>query len=86
MYKINTQFHHLRIRKHYLLHSTSTNCASKFFESEGLCFIITDKPGEDMTGEVEGTVFDSAEELEEFSINWLEIYTLLEHVNRRHKI
>ncbi|XP_045123233.1 uncharacterized protein LOC123511427 [Portunus trituberculatus] len=63
-------------------------CPPNFFESEGLCFNVIDKPGEDMTWEecrglcekeAEGewkadlAVFDNAEELEEFSITWLEI-------------
>ncbi|MPC46223.1 hypothetical protein E2C01_039937 [Portunus trituberculatus] len=66
----------------------TAQCPSNFFESEGLCFNVIDRPGENMTWaecrilcEVEGegqwksdlAVFDNAEELEAFSITWLEI-------------
>ncbi|KAK8372463.1 hypothetical protein O3P69_012544 [Scylla paramamosain] len=73
----------------------AAQCPSDFFESEGLCFNVIDKPGQNLTWEEcrilceiedEGewksdlAVFDNAEELEAFSITWLEISnTLPEH-------
>ena len=79
-----------------MLFSTAAACPPNFFESEGLCFNIIDKPGEDMTWEecqglcekeAEGewkadlAVFDNAEELEEFSITWLEICECWKYLN-----
>ncbi|XP_045123239.1 uncharacterized protein LOC123511434 isoform X1 [Portunus trituberculatus] len=66
----------------------AAQCPSNFFESGGHCFSVIDKPGVNMTWEecrglceLEGegewkadlAVFDNAEQLEAFSITWLEI-------------
>ena len=90
---MNPQFHYLEIYKYLcLLPSTAANCPPNFFESGGLCFSVIDKPGVNMTWdecrglcekEAEGewkadlAVFDNAEELETFSITWLEICEFL---------
>ncbi|KAK8401187.1 hypothetical protein O3P69_002745 [Scylla paramamosain] len=73
----------------------AAQCPSNFFESGGHCFSVIDKPGVNMTWEecrglcelegegewkVDLAVFDNAEQLEAFSITWLEISnTLPEH-------
>ncbi|XP_045123584.1 uncharacterized protein LOC123511620, partial [Portunus trituberculatus] len=74
------------------IHSTAANCPPKFSESGGLCLSVIDKPRVNMTWEecrglcekeAEGewkadlAVFGNAEELEAFSITWLEISNTL---------
>lgn len=92
---MNCQLHCPPIRNHfYLLPSAAAQCPPNFFESEGLCFKMIDKPEEDLTWEecrglcekeAEGewkadlAVFDNAEELEEFCITWLGICEYYEY-------